>query len=232
MTKFLIFNRQKFAEFLFYILCIFLIILISGCEGDSAYTNQIPIATITSPEDGSTYNEGDVIIFDGYGMDTEDKNLSGNSLVWNSSADGQIGTDTSFAITSLSVGTHIITLTVFDSDGASGSTSVSIILLEPGSISINTPPKAEITSPEHETDNINEYNLGNTVVFDGSGTDTEDGNLTGASLVWTSSIDGEIGTGSYFTINILSEGTHIITLTATDSQGATGSDSVQIKIIP
>ena len=74
--------------------------------------------------------------------------------------------------------------------------------------------------------------MGNTVVFDGSGTDTEDGNLTGASLVWTSSIDGEIGTGSYFTINILSEGTHIITLTATDSQGATGSDSVQIKIIP
>ncbi len=126
MTKSLIFNRQKFAEFLSYILCIFLIILMSGCEGKSVYTNQIPTATITSPEDGSAYNEGNIIIFDGYGTDTEDKNLSGDSLVWNSNINGQIGTGTSFTVNSLSVGSHIITLTAFDDDGASGSTSVSI----------------------------------------------------------------------------------------------------------
>ena len=130
MTKFLIYTRQKFAEFLFYILCIFLIILMFGCSDESFYTNQIPTATITSPEDGATYNEGDIVIFDGSGADTEDKNLSGGSLVWNSNINGQIGTGTSFATNSLSIGSQMITLTVFDDDGASGSTSVSITVGE------------------------------------------------------------------------------------------------------
>jgi hypothetical protein len=225
MTKFLIFNRQKFAEFPFYIFCIFLIILISGCEGDSAYTNQIPTATITSPEDGSTYDEGNIIIFDGYGTDTEDKNLSGSSLVWNSSIEGQIGTGTSFATNGLSIGSHIITLTVFDGDGASGSTSVSIVVS--GSTSDNTPPTASITSPIYGAD----YNEGEIIVFSGSGTDAEDGNLTGSSLVWTSSIAGEIGTGDYFTLTDLSVGSHTITLTATDSHGAKGTGLSKVDVI-
>ena len=131
MTKFLIFNRQKFAEFLFYIFCIFLIILISGCEGDSAYTNQTPTAVIISPfsekeDEVFIYNEGDIITFTGSGTDVEDKNLIGDSLIWASSIDGPIGTGTYFTKNDLSIGTHTITLTAFDSDGAAGSDSVSI----------------------------------------------------------------------------------------------------------
>lgn len=55
MLKISTINQQRFAEFLSYILCIFLIILMSGCSDESFYTNQIPTATITSPEDGGAY---------------------------------------------------------------------------------------------------------------------------------------------------------------------------------
>lgn len=150
-------------------------------------------------------------------------------MVWTSSADEQIGTGISFTKSNLSAGTHTITLTATDSDDVSESDSVEITVTE--TTTDNTPPTASITSPGLVI-GVQEYNKGNTVVFNGSGTDTEDGNLTGTSLVWISSIDGEIGTGSYFTLDSLSEGTHTITLIATDSHGSTGSDSVSIKINP
>ena len=180
--------------------------------------NTSPTATITSPS--GTYTEGDTITFSGTGEDVEDGDLTGSSLVWTSSIDGQIGTGTSFTKNDLSVGTHTITLTVTDSEGATGSDSVSITVNSPE----NTSPTATITSPSGT------YTEGDTITFSGTGEDVEDGDLTGSSLVWTSSIDGQIGTGTSFTKNDLSVGTHTITLTATDSEGATGSDSVSITI--
>jgi hypothetical protein len=90
----------------------------------------------------------------------------------------------------------------------------------------NTPPTASITSP---TDG-SAYTQGDTISFSGTGEDAEDGTLSGASLLWTSSIDDQIGTGTSFTRDDLSAGTHTITLTATDSEEATGSDSVSITI--
>jgi hypothetical protein len=69
-----------------------------------------------------------------------------------------------------------------------------------------------------------------TISFSGTGNDAEDGPLSGSSLVWTSSIDGEIGIGTSFSRTNLSVGTHNICLTATDSQGATGSCFILITI--
>jgi len=48
--------------------------------------------------------------------------------------------------------------------------------------------------------------------------------------VWTSSLDGQIGTGTSFTRGDLSVGDHNIVLTATDSDGAIGTDAVAITI--
>ena len=133
MLKISTINRQRFAEFLSYILCIFLIILISGCEGDSVYTNQTPTATITSPlaltaGEALIYNEGDIITFTGSGTDEEDKNLSGDSLIWSSSIDGPIGTGSYFTKNDLAAGIHTVTLTALDSDGAAGSDSTQITI--------------------------------------------------------------------------------------------------------
>ncbi len=59
--------------------------------------------------------------------------------------------------------------------------------------------------------------------------DREDGQLGGTALSWTSSIDGELGTGATV-FPSLSEGRHTLTLAATDSAGTTGTASVSVTV--
>lgn len=93
-------------------------------------------------------------------------------------------------------------------------------------IEVNEPPTASINTPSDKS----KYALGAMIEFDGSGDDVEDGSLDGDSLVWSSDLNNRIGTGSSFSTDQLSEGTHIITLTASDSKGATGTDSISITV--
>jgi chitinase len=69
------------------------------------------------------------------------------------------------------------------------------------------------------------------VPFSGVGNDPQDGALTGASLVWTSNIDGQIGTGETFN-KVLTAGAQVITLTVTDSNNNTGTDSITLNMQP
>jgi len=91
----------------------------------------------------------------------------------------------------------------------------------------NSPPVVSITGPTGGSRFLSGYE---TISFSGTGNDAEDGPLSGSSLVWTSSIDGEIGIGTSFSRTDLSVGTHTIWLTGTDSQGATGCDSIWIAV--
>ncbi len=68
------------------------------------------------------------------------------------------------------------------------------------------------------------------ITFDGTASDTEDGVLSGASLAWTSNIDGPLGTGTSLTTTALSAGVHQITLTGTDGSGGTGVAEVTIEV--
>jgi YVTN family beta-propeller protein len=70
------------------------------------------------------------------------------------------------------------------------------------------------------------------IFFDGVATDLEDGNLVGGSLVWTSDRDGLLGTGAALDLEAiaLSEGCHVITLTATDSGGLSNTEYVRICV--
>jgi hypothetical protein len=64
--------------------------------------------------------------------------------------------------------------------------------------------------------------------FVGLAADPQDGALTGASLVWTSSeLGAPFGTGEMFDA-VLPAGTHVITLTATDSDSNTGTDTITV----
>ena len=71
------------------------------------------------------------------------------------------------------------------------------------------------------------------IFLDASASDAQDGTLTGASIAWTSSVNGALGNGEVlnFEAGALSEGTHIITVTATDSLNLTGSASVKIHVL-
>jgi subtilisin family serine protease len=88
----------------------------------------------------------------------------------------------------------------------------------------NNPPTVSITSPADGAS----FNSGESISFAGSASDAEDGDLT-ASLVWTSDKDGQIGTGGSFSA-ILSDGTHTITASVTDSGGLPGEDSITITV--
>ena len=88
----------------------------------------------------------------------------------------------------------------------------------------NNPPAVDITSPADG----DSFNTGATISFVGTASDSEDGNLA-SSLVWMSNLDDQIGTGGYFA-TALSDGTHVITASATDSGGLAGSDSITITV--
>lgn len=50
-----------------------------------------------------------------------------------------------------------------------------------------------------------------------------------ANLVWISSLDGQIGTGTSFSTT-LSVGDHLITLTATNAGGATAQSQIAVSV--
>ena len=93
---------------------------------------------------------------------------------------------------------------------------------------INNAPTSNIIKPENQSSFI----VNDNILFEGLGNDTEDGLLESNSLIWSSSIDGEIGYGKTLTKNNLSTGTHIITLTAHDSNEAEGISTITIYISP
>jgi hypothetical protein len=91
----------------------------------------------------------------------------------------------------------------------------------------NNPPSVSITAPA----NGSNFTVGTSVSFSGTANDPEDGNISG-SLSWSSSLDGNIGSGASFSTSGLSVGTHTITASVTDSGGLPGSDSISVTIDP
>jgi hypothetical protein len=91
--------------------------------------NEPPTVSITSPVDGSIFDSGATILFEGTASDPEDENLTA-SLDWTSNIDGSIGTGGSFHET-LSDGIHTITAGVTDSGGKTGSASIGITVGPP-----------------------------------------------------------------------------------------------------
>ena len=90
----------------------------------------------------------------------------------------------------------------------------------------NTAPAVSITSPANGAS----FDSRTSISFAGSASDTEEGTLTD-SLIWTSSIDGQIGTGGSLSV-VLSGGTHTITASVTDSGNLTGSTSITVTVAP
>jgi len=196
------------------------ILLCIGCLTSCLRVAQAPVVVIQAPISGTTHLFGATITFAGTATDAQDGTLTGASLVWTSSEDGEIGTGTTFTKDDLALGTHTITLTATNSLALSASASVAI------TVSNNASPTVTINAPSGGAT----FAHGAPITLDGEATDAEDGALTGGSLVWTSSLDGTIGSGETLIKTALAEGTHVITLTATDSEGATSTDTVTIYV--
>ena len=99
-------------------------------------------------------------------------------------------------------------------------------LVEGLAIGKNNPPQVAMVRP-HTGD---EYLAGANVVLVSAVSDAEDGEVPAERIVWSSSQDGQIGTGPALNTSKLSPGEHVIQVAATDSQGARGEASVKITV--
>ncbi len=88
-------------------------------------------------------------------------------------------------------------------------------------------PQSIITSPGDDS----AIQLGGVLGLEGEANDPEDGVISPELLSWSSDIDGELGTGENISTQQLSEGTHIITLTSTDSDENAGTAEITVQVI-
>ena len=184
--------------------------------------NTAPKVTIMAPADRSSFNQYDSITFRGSAIDAEDGNISGN-LSWVSNLDGAIGTGATFSTSTLSEGTHTITVSAKDSGNLSGSAKMALTVLSP---SENNPPKVTITAPA----NGSLFSIDDSITFRGSAIDPEDGDISNR-LSWVSNIDGVIGSGASLSTASLSEGMHTITVSATDNDNLSSAATMTLTVL-
>jgi YD repeat-containing protein len=182
---------------------------------------RAPTVTIIEPSSSNTVTQGAVVEFSGTAVDVRDGDLSAR-LRWVSTLDGPLHVGAGFSTSALSVGNHYLYAEAIDSDNALGE---DFVLLEVRSVSPNSPPDVDAYP-----NNWNPIVYGQSIRFNASAWDSEDGTLT--NVRWYSNRDGQLGTGLQFTTRTLSVGVHRIQATATDSQGAKGGRSFNVTVVP
>lgn len=186
-----------------------------------------PEVTITAPQAGQQLGRGP-FTFSWSATDADGNPLTYSVLysndggqTWNALTTAL--TEQQFTIdTRLLPGGSLSRLRVVASDGLLSGVATSENFVVP-----TTPPQVTIAAPaEAET-----FFPAQLVTLQGSAYDAEDGQLDGASLHWSSDRDGDLGTGPVLSTVNLSTGTHVITLSATDSQGQTSQAQRTIYVL-
>jgi hypothetical protein len=208
--------------------------------------NDPPQMTILSPASSETFLAGQQIQLLAQSRDFNEVvwTLPEDMVQWSSDLDGPLGTGHSFLTTSLSVGTHEITVRGRDPLGLIGRDTIRIVV-EPA---ISGIPTVSILQPfvisgfevlieiQGFDTTVGRYYAD--VRFVGQANDPEDGSLTGASLTWTTN-RGDLqpyllDTGESITVRLYasetSGGTHLITLTAEDSDGQRTFTSLSLRL--
>jgi hypothetical protein len=85
-----------------------------------------PQVQILMPGEAMAIQEGDRLVLRGAASDLEDEWLEDTAFTWSSDRDGPLGTGRRIETTTLSLGTHTLTLAVEDSDGQVGAATVTV----------------------------------------------------------------------------------------------------------
>ncbi|MBF0113011.1 MAG: hypothetical protein HQK74_09800 [Desulfamplus sp.] len=205
-------------------------------SSDSSISIQVtpvsPTVLITVPFNNSSHVLGKEITFEGSGIDTEDGDLTENSLKWTSDLIGFLGYGTPLILTTLPIGTHNITLTATNSRGKSNSNTITITVVE----ATLTPPIVTIITPANNSTFIFGIDINfeaiaeNPIVDEGNAGEEGEVEVIENTFKWTSNISGFLGSGASITVSKLAIETHTITLTVTNSKGATATATLTITV--
>lgn len=183
-----------------------------------------PSVRIVSPSGGATVPMGRGVGLAGSASDPLDGPLSGSSLDWTEPAVGDLGHG-SHVIAHLQPGVHHITLTATDSQGLTATAHLTITV-------VASPPTVRITDPAGGSS----FGSDQTVLYQGSAHDPQDGTLSGSWLHWellqSGLVVADLGTGSEVQYDITSQGDYTMRLTATDAEGLSSSSSIAVHIGP
>jgi hypothetical protein len=183
--------------------------------------NTAPVVTILEPPDDAHFVAGDPVTLRAWVSDVQESDLAA-SVTWDSDVNAFLGRGASLTTRDLAIGPHLITASVVDAGGLTGVDSVALTIRR-----ANRSPAVTILTPV--TDTVVEN--GAAVVFTAAAFDEEDGDLS-ASVSWSSSRDGFLGTGAGITTTALSAGLHLVTARVTDGGGASASATVSVTVQP
>jgi hypothetical protein len=156
----------------------------------------------------ATSPSGSEVMLHGEATDDVDMDLE---YVWSEGAD-VLGTDANLTVT-LSLGTHVLTFNATDDSGNTGTDTVTVEVVD------TTPP--EVNAGEDAT-----VEAGYATTIHGSATDLVDTEL---DYVWKEG-NTVLGTEADLTFTF-ALGTHVLTLSANDDSGNTGTDTVTIDAV-
>ncbi|MEC8191829.1 MAG: hypothetical protein VX127_03805 [Myxococcota bacterium] len=205
--------------------------------GEDAPGNTPPECEITAPPTGTVGEPGEVVEFLGTVSDAEDAPPA-LDVRWLTDTIGELGSDpadeagnASVTTTALPVGSHIVGLYVTDTAGATCVDWIAYVVQ--GEDETDNPPAVVITSP----DGGDTFKVGESIDFEALVSDLEDDEAA-LDIVWESDVDGVLSTAGAdsegtagFSTDGLSPGEQTITVTVTDSEGNTATDTVVITIV-
>ncbi len=215
----------------------FLLIVLACNEGGVQSYNTAPLVAILSPEDGTAVDPGALVEFLGEAKDGQDV-AAELQITWLSSIDGVLDTtvpdrdgDMRFATTSLSAGSHVITLSAVDTKGDSAEASVALQVGDGGNVSGAPAIVIVNPSPGEQVGASQIINLLATVADDVDAPDVlpievmdnPDGVIWNGYAAVTGTLDVPFSAHSL--------GIHTLTVSALDLEGKLGTASVTYEVI-
>jgi hypothetical protein len=189
--------------------------------------NQPPVINLSSLEGRTFQMDQPMFPFSIGGFATDPDGDFITNVTWSTDRDGVIGTGNfSFNYTFTTPGPRVLTVTAVDPEGASSSATANIDV-------INAPPDVNVTRPR-KNENVTQ---GVGFVLLGAALDPNEGKLDCTRLRWTSSNPGDLmpanncpDSQGLVKVRFTSSGSRTITLTGTDSLGASEAVAVPITV--